>query len=101
MPDNDDLSRRSVPAAASAFLAERYPELAGQKLVGLRLGSSWLVETEPTTPSEDSQPYKVVLMVNRHGFVEEIGPDVAPDRAPLPGRPAVAAGLVPRKAVAP
>lgn len=74
MPDNDDLSRRSVPAAAGAFLAERYPELAGQKLVGLRLGSSWLVETEPTTPSEGSQPYKVVLMVNRHGFVEELGP---------------------------
>lgn len=73
MLDKAQLSGRSVLAAASAFLAKRYPELAGKELTGLQLGSSWLVETEPTTGG-DEQPYKVVLMVNRYGWVEEVGP---------------------------
>jgi hypothetical protein len=68
-----ELSEPSVLAAATAFLAERYPELVGEELAGLQLGSSWLIETEPTTSGGDEQPYKVVLMVNRHGFVEEVG----------------------------
>ena len=61
-------------AAAREFLATRYPELAGKELTTLQLGPSWLVETEPTTPGGDEQPYKVVLMVNRYGWVEEVGP---------------------------
>lgn len=74
MLDKAQLSGRSVLAAASEFLAKRYPELAGKELTGLQLGPSWLVETEPTTPGGDEQPYKVVLMINRYGWVEEVGP---------------------------
>ena len=68
-----ELSEPSVLAAATAFLAERYPELVGEELAGLQLGSSWLVETEATTGGGLDQPYKVLMMVNRHGFVEEVG----------------------------
>jgi hypothetical protein len=68
-----ELSEPSVLAAATAFLAEQYPELAGEELAGVRLGSGWLVETEATTRGGDDQPYKVLMMVNRHGFVEEVG----------------------------
>ncbi len=73
MIEDIELSEPSVLAAATAFLAERYPELAGEELAGLQLGSSWLIETEATTGGADEQPFKVVLMVNRHGFVEEVG----------------------------
>ncbi len=74
MLDKAQLSGKSVLAAASEFLAKRYPELWGKELTGLQLGSSWLIETEPTTPGGDEQPYKVVLMINRYGWVEEVGP---------------------------
>ncbi|MGP8205018.1 MAG: hypothetical protein ACLQVK_02995 [Acidimicrobiales bacterium] len=70
--EDRELSEPSVLAAASAFLAERYPEMAGEELAGLQLGSSWLIEAEATT-SGDLEPYKVVMMVNRHGLVEEVG----------------------------
>lgn len=73
MIEDIELSEPSVLAAATAFLAERYPELVGEELAGLRLGSGWLFETEPTTGSGEEPSYKVVLMVNRHGFVEEVG----------------------------
>jgi hypothetical protein len=67
------LSEPSVLAAATDFLAQRYPELVGEELAGLQLGSSWLIETEPTMGGGDEKAYKVVLMVNKHGFVEEVG----------------------------
>ena len=73
MIEDRELSEPSVLAAATAFLAERYPELVGEDLAGLQLGSGWLVEAEATTRGGEEQPYKVVLMVNRHGFVEEVG----------------------------
>ena len=71
--EDRELSEPSVLAAATAFLAERYPELAGEELAGLQLGSSWLIEAEATTRGGLEPPYKVVMMVNRHGFVEEVG----------------------------
>jgi hypothetical protein len=73
MTDNRGLSEQSVLAAATAFVAERYPELVGDELAGLQLGSGWLVETEPTTRSGEDVPSKVVMMVDRHGYVEEVG----------------------------
>ena len=73
MSEDIELSEPSVLAAATAFLAERYPELVGEEMGRLRLGSGWLIETEPTTGSGEEPPSKVVLMVNRHGFEEEVG----------------------------
>ena len=88
MIENLELSEPSVLAAATAFLAERYPELVGEELAGVQLGSGWLIETEPTTGSGEEPSSKVVLMVNRHGFVEEVGAaaDGAPGRPTLLGR---------------
>ena len=71
--EDRELSEPSVLAAATAFLAERYPEMAGEELAGLQLGSGWLIEAEATTRGGREQPYKVVMMVNRHGLVEEVG----------------------------
>jgi hypothetical protein len=71
--EDRELSEPSVLAAATAFLAERYPERVGEDLAGVRLGSGWLIETEATTASGEEPSPKVVLMVNRHGFVEEVG----------------------------
>jgi hypothetical protein len=58
--------------AAVDYLAQHHPEFAGFDLAELKFEWGWLVETVTT----DRQAEKIVLLVNRHGFVEEVGTDV-------------------------
>ena len=62
----------SAKAAAYNYLAEHHPEFVGCDLAELKFEWGWLVETV----TGDRQAEKVVLLVNRHGFVEEGGADV-------------------------
>jgi hypothetical protein len=62
----------SAQSAASEYLAKRHPELAGRGLSVLKLGLGWLVEATPDDATSGDRPSRVVLMINRHGFVEEI-----------------------------
>jgi hypothetical protein len=63
----------SAQEAALEYLAQRHPALAGGNLAVLRLESGWLVETAPAAAGGDGAAEKVMLMVSRHGSVEEIG----------------------------
>jgi hypothetical protein len=62
----------SAKAAADDYLAEHHPEFVGCDLAELKFEWGWLVETV----MGDRKAEKVVLLVNRHGFVEEVGTDV-------------------------
>jgi hypothetical protein len=58
--------------AAVDYLAQHHPEFVGCDLAELKFEWGWLVETV----TSDKQAEKVVLLVNRHGFVEEVGTGV-------------------------
>ena len=58
--------------AAMDYLAQHHPEFVGCDLSELKFEWGWLVETV----TADGQAEKVVLLVNRHGFVEEVGTGV-------------------------
>jgi len=62
----------SGKAAAVDYLAEHHPEFVGCNLAELKFEWGWLVETLTI----DTHGEKVVLLVNRHGFVEEVGANV-------------------------
>jgi hypothetical protein len=62
----------SGKAAATDYLAEHHPDYLGCDLAELKFEWGWLVETVMA----DKQTEKVVLLVNRHGFVEEVGANV-------------------------
>jgi hypothetical protein len=62
----------SAKAAAVDFLAQHHPEFVGCDLAELKFEWGWLVETV----TADREAEKIVLLVNRHGFVEEVGADV-------------------------
>jgi hypothetical protein len=66
-----DLAARQ---AASEYLQKRHPALAADNLSVLRLQAGWLIETLPSGPAGEAPSERVLLMVNRHGFIEEIGP---------------------------
>ena len=53
------------------YLASRYPDIAASDLAVLELGGGWLVETVLDLNAEGGG--KLLLMINRHGFVEELG----------------------------
>jgi hypothetical protein len=58
--------------AAFDYLAQHHPEFVGCDLSELKFEWGWLVET--VTGASGGE--KIVLLVNRHGFVEEVGSDV-------------------------
>ncbi len=58
--------------AATDYLAAHHPEFLGCALAELKFEWGWLVETV----TANAEAEKVVLLVNRHGFVEEVGADV-------------------------
>lgn len=59
--------------AASAYISQQYPASLAGELSLLRLADNWVVQTS-VVPLEDDEPASmVVLVVNRHGFVEEVG----------------------------
>jgi hypothetical protein len=58
----------SGKAAAAEYLAGHHPEFAGHELAELKFDWGWLVETVV----DDTRAEKVVMLVNRHGFVEEV-----------------------------
>ena len=60
------------------YLAENHPRLAGCELSLLKLQSNWLVETVPG-PDQAQPGSRVVMMVNRFGFVDELD-DFSPRR---------------------
>ncbi len=49
------------------YLDRRYPDAAACDLSVIPLGEGWLVQVEGTVKS------RLLFMVNRHGFVEEMG----------------------------
>ena len=55
-------------AAVHGYLAQCHPELLGEELVGLKLGSAWLVEIQGNAGGT-----RVVMMVDTRGVVEEVG----------------------------
>ena len=55
--------------AAFDYLAQHHPEFVGCDLSELKFEWGWLVET--VTGASGGE--KIVLLVNRHGFVEEVG----------------------------
>jgi hypothetical protein len=59
--------------AAYQYLATHHPVLMGVELAVLQLESGWLVEAVPSDPP-GTPPGRILMIVNRHGFVEEIGP---------------------------
>ena len=63
-------TRSSAGEVAWEYLSSHHPELASTDLSVLELGGGWLVETVPTQGGAED---RVLLMVNRHGFVEEMG----------------------------
>ena len=63
-------TRSSAGEVAWEYLASHHPEMASTDLSVLELGGGWLVET---VPMEGGVEDRVLLMVNRHGFVEEMG----------------------------
>lgn len=58
--------------AAIEYLAQHHPEFLGHDLAELKLEWGWLVET--VTGHRHAE--KVVMLVNRNGFVEEVGADM-------------------------
>jgi hypothetical protein len=58
--------------AAAEYLAEHHPEFADHELAELKLESGFLVETV----ADGTQAEKIVMLVNRHGFVEEVDGNV-------------------------
>ncbi|HTW09908.1 MAG TPA: hypothetical protein VME46_20565 [Acidimicrobiales bacterium] len=63
-------TEQSAGEAAWEYLAAHRPEAAGLDLSVLRLENGWLVQT--AAPPE-ARADTVVMLVNRYGFVEEIG----------------------------
>ena len=55
---------------AWAYLAEQHPGVATRDLLVLKLEHGWLIET---VPAADGDGTKVFMVVNRYGFVEEVG----------------------------
>ena len=58
---------------AFEYLKKRHPALADSNLSVLKLEAAWLIETVPGGAGAEAQGERVLLMVNRHGFIEEIG----------------------------
>ena len=65
-----DLAARQ---AALKYLRKRYPALATSGLTMLKLQAGWLFETVPSVPGAETSSDRVLLIVNRYGFIEEIG----------------------------
>jgi hypothetical protein len=63
----------SAQTAALEYLAEHYPALAGSRLAVLRLEAGWLVQTTAPAAGALGTSDTLMLMVDRHGVVEEIG----------------------------
>lgn len=62
---------QSAGEAAWAYLAEQHPKVPRQDLSVLKLEQGWLIQTvaDPDDPGAE----RLVLLVNRYGFVEEVG----------------------------
>lgn len=64
-------TKSTAGEVAWEYLASHHPGLEGSDLSVLELGAGWLVET--IFSPEAGNYTRVLLMINRHGFVEEIG----------------------------
>jgi hypothetical protein len=64
-------SGQTAGEAAWAYMAEQHPDSGARDLSVLKLEQGWLVQTVPAP--DDPSPEPVVLLVNRYGFVEEVG----------------------------
>jgi hypothetical protein len=62
---------QSAGEAAWTYLAEQHPGVPRQDLSVLKLEQGWLIQTlaDPDDPAAE----RLVLLVNRYGFVEEVG----------------------------
>lgn len=58
---------------ATVYLTERYPELEIGNVSVLKLESSWLAESLVFGDTDENAVRRVLLTINRYGFVEEIG----------------------------
>ena len=61
-------SEQSAGEAVWAYLAEQEPDISPLDLSVLRLESGWLVQA-----AHDLGAERLIFLVNRHGFVEEVG----------------------------
>lgn len=66
-------TENSVREVAFGYLMERYPALAEGDVAMIPLESGWLVETVPAYAPDDGTAYKVMLIVDHYGGVQEIG----------------------------
>ena len=63
-----DISAEDV---AFSYIAEHYPALDIDHISALKLGSNWLVSVEVSGGADGDPQDRVVMVVNRHGFVDE------------------------------
>ncbi|HUB72235.1 MAG TPA: hypothetical protein VL984_17570 [Acidimicrobiales bacterium] len=61
-----------VDEAASKYIADTYPTLRCGELSTLKLDETWLVQANLSGGGPDA-PERLVLLVNRFGWVEEVG----------------------------
>lgn len=67
------LSDVAAQDVATDYLTERYPDCELGNVSVLKLESSWLAESLLFGEGGENTVRRVLLMINRHGFVEEIG----------------------------
>lgn len=67
----------SAQTEALGFLAEHYPALAVNDVAAIKLEAGWLVEMVAKGSEDDDLAVRIIVMVNRHGFVEEVGNSLA------------------------
>lgn len=67
------LSDIAAQDVATNYITERYPDLEIGHVSVLKLESSWLAESLVFGDMDDNSVRRVLLMINRFGFVEEIG----------------------------
>lgn len=65
-------TEHTASEVARSYLSEQHPSLLCHQLSILKLEQSWLVQATPD-PGLGSEAEKVVMVVNRYGFVEEVG----------------------------
>ena len=66
-------SEQSATEAALAYLADQHPSMERRELALLKLEQGWLVQAAADAGDGDHPSGRIVLLVNRHGFVEEVG----------------------------
>ena len=64
---------QAVEEVASTYVAKQYPTFHCSDMSVLKLGETWLVQAQLASRSPNEPAERLVLLVNRYGWVEEAG----------------------------